>query len=99
MAYRGAKVLARLAAARFFRILVLKHPVPEFIDPVFAKTSQKGSFSMSENKRFGLFRENWVFKFGHWGDISLIKIKIDVDTGRDPPDNCLFSVDCHLSII
>jgi hypothetical protein len=29
-------------------------PVPEFIDPVFAKTSPKGSFSLIENKRFGL---------------------------------------------
>ncbi len=27
---------------------------PEFIDPVFAKTSPKRSFSMSENERFGL---------------------------------------------
>jgi hypothetical protein len=26
-------------------------PVPEFIDPVFAKTSPKRSFSMSENQR------------------------------------------------
>ncbi len=30
-------------------------PVPEFIDLVFAKTSTKRSFSMSENERFGLF--------------------------------------------
>jgi hypothetical protein len=28
--------------------------VPEFIDPVFTKTSPKRSFSMSENERFGL---------------------------------------------
>jgi hypothetical protein len=32
----------------------VKTPVPEFIDPVFAKTSPKRSFSMTENKRFGL---------------------------------------------
>jgi hypothetical protein len=29
-------------------------PVPEFIDPVFAKTSPKRSFSVIENERFGL---------------------------------------------
>jgi hypothetical protein len=29
-------------------------PVPEFIDPVFAKTSPKRWFSVIENKRFGL---------------------------------------------
>jgi hypothetical protein len=28
--------------------------VPEFIDPVFAKTSPKRSFSMTKNERFGL---------------------------------------------
>ncbi len=28
--------------------------MPEFIDPVFARTSLKRSFSMSENERFGL---------------------------------------------
>jgi hypothetical protein len=29
-------------------------PVPKIIDPVFAKTSPKRSFSMTENERFGL---------------------------------------------
>ncbi len=29
-------------------------PVPEFIDPVFAKTSQNARFLLSENERFGL---------------------------------------------
>ncbi len=28
--------------------------VPEFIDPVFAKTSPKRAFSMTKNERFGL---------------------------------------------
>ncbi len=28
--------------------------MPKFIDPVFAKTSPKRSFSMTENERFGL---------------------------------------------
>ncbi len=32
---------------------VFRH-VPEFIDPVFAKTSRKCSFSITENERFGL---------------------------------------------
>jgi hypothetical protein len=30
------------------------HPVPEIIDPVFAKTSQNARFLLSENERFGL---------------------------------------------
>jgi hypothetical protein len=29
-------------------------PVPEFIDPVFAKTSPKRSFTVIKNERFGL---------------------------------------------
>ncbi len=29
-------------------------PVPEIIDPIFAKTSSKRSFSLIENERFGL---------------------------------------------
>jgi hypothetical protein len=29
-------------------------PVPEIIDPVFAKTSQNARFLLSENDRFGL---------------------------------------------
>ncbi len=32
-------------------------PMPEFIDPVFAKTSPKRSFSLIENKRSGLVFE------------------------------------------
>jgi hypothetical protein len=31
-----------------------KRPVPEIIDPVFAKTSQNARFLLSENERFGL---------------------------------------------
>jgi hypothetical protein len=31
-----------------------ERPVPEIIDPVFAKTSPKRSFCMTENERFGL---------------------------------------------
>ncbi len=36
------------------RLVAVETPVPEFIAPVFAKTSPKRSFSMSENERFGL---------------------------------------------
>ncbi len=32
----------------------LSSPVPEIIDPVFAKTSQNARFLLSENERFGL---------------------------------------------
>jgi hypothetical protein len=40
--------------------------VPEIIDPVFAKTSPKRWFSMTENERFGLvFTKTRVYKFGH----------------------------------
>jgi hypothetical protein len=45
----------------------LASPVSEFIDPVFAKTSPKRSFSITKNDRFGsCYREYWVYKFGHW---------------------------------
>jgi hypothetical protein len=41
-------------------------PVPEIIDPVFAKTSPKRSFSITEYERFGLvFTKTRVYKFGH----------------------------------
>jgi hypothetical protein len=33
---------------------LLRNPVPEIIDPVFAKTSQNARFLLSENERFGL---------------------------------------------
>jgi hypothetical protein len=38
-------------------------PVPEIIDPVFAKISPKRSFCMTENERFGLV-------FGKTGSIN-----------------------------
>jgi hypothetical protein len=42
------------------------HPVPEIIDPVFAKTSQNARFLLSEYERFGLvFTKTRVYKFGH----------------------------------
>jgi hypothetical protein len=36
------------------RVYLSPPPVPEFIDPVFVKTSPKRSFSMIEKERFGL---------------------------------------------
>ncbi len=39
---------------RFQTRLGTMHQVPEIIDPVFAKTSPKRSFCMTENERFGL---------------------------------------------
>jgi hypothetical protein len=50
--------------------------VPEIIDPVFAKTSPKRSFSITEYERFGLvFMKTRVYKFGHrkihtYGDVK-----------------------------
>ena len=38
-------------------VFILKYPVPEFIDPVFTKTSPKRSFSVIQNERFGLVFE------------------------------------------
>jgi hypothetical protein len=43
-----------------------KTTVPEIIDTVFAKTSPKRSFSMTEYERFRLvFTKTRVYKFGH----------------------------------
>ncbi len=40
--------------------------VPEIIDTVFAKTSPKRSFSMTEYERLGIvFTKTRVYKFGH----------------------------------
>jgi hypothetical protein len=33
---------------------IVSYPVPKIIDPVFAKTSPKRSFCMTENEGFGL---------------------------------------------
>jgi hypothetical protein len=42
-------------------------PVAEIIEPIFAKTSQKRSSSMTEYERFWLvFTKTRVYKFGHW---------------------------------
>ncbi len=56
-------------------------PVPEIIDPVFAKTSPKRSFSMTEYERFGLvFTKTRVYKFGtcsNFNQLILIHAHID----------------------
>jgi hypothetical protein len=46
-------------------------PVPEFIDPVFTKTSPKRSFSVTQNERFGLvFAKTGFIISGTEGPIS-----------------------------
>ncbi len=43
-----------------------RNSMPEIIDPVFAKTSLKRSFSMTDYERFALvFTKTRVYKFGH----------------------------------
>ncbi len=60
---------------RHYQTLDFKTPVPEFIDPVFTKTSRKHSFSVIENERFRL-----VFvKTG----------SINSGTGQIMPDQCV----------
>jgi hypothetical protein len=50
-----------------FLLTTIKSPVPEIIDPVFAKTSQNARFLLSEYERFGLvFTKTRVYKVGHW---------------------------------
>jgi hypothetical protein len=50
----------------------VKWSVPEIIDPVFAKTSPKRSFSMTEYERFGLvFTKTRVFNSGTGGLLVL----------------------------
>jgi hypothetical protein len=46
-------ILCKTAACDF-PLTKRKRPVPEFIDPVFTKTSPKRSFSVIQNERFGL---------------------------------------------
>ncbi len=47
--------------------------MPEFIDPVFAKTSQNARFLLSENERFGLvFVKTGSINSGTDGEMGLI---------------------------
>jgi hypothetical protein len=48
-------------------------PVPEIIDPVFAKTSQNARFLLSENERFGL---DFV-KTGFINSGTVLKLDLD----------------------
>jgi hypothetical protein len=49
--------------------------VPEFIDPVFANTSQKRSFAMTENERFGLvFATTGAINSGTGIELTFAKI-------------------------
>ncbi len=55
--------------------------MPEIIDPVFAKTSPKRSFSMTEYEHFGLvFTKTRVYKFGHK---FVEKLTVKVSMGLD----------------
>jgi hypothetical protein len=62
--------------------------VPEFIDPVFAKISQKRSFSVIENKRFGhvfaktgSINSGTVFYFSSFFEmiINLCNFRFEID--------------------
>jgi hypothetical protein len=47
-------------------VMILRSAVPEIVVTVFAKTSPKRSFSMTEYERFGfVFTKTLVYKFGH----------------------------------
>ncbi len=48
---------------------IYRSPVPEIIDPIFAKTSQNARFLLSENERFGLvFVKTGSINSGTWSD-------------------------------
>ncbi len=39
--------------------------VPEFIDPVFAKTSPKRAYTIIKTSVLGLFLRNWAYEYVH----------------------------------
>jgi hypothetical protein len=63
--------------------------VPEILDPVFAKTSPKRSFRMTENERFGLvFVKTGSINSGNgleaclfWCFIDMIVVRVKVSRG------------------
>jgi hypothetical protein len=59
---------------------IVPDPVPEIIDPVFAKTSQNARFLLSENERFGLvFVKTGSINSGTAGSSSLsllVKVRV-----------------------
>jgi hypothetical protein len=73
-------ILARL---RLRVHICYKSPVPEIIDPVFAKTSPNRSFSMTENERFGLvFANTGSINSDTGGQIFSIETKEALSFGR-----------------
>jgi hypothetical protein len=64
--------------------------LPEFIDPVFAKTSPKHSFSVNENERFGLVFEKTgsiISGIGLAGKFSKFNSFVKDDTAIDQSRN------------
>ncbi len=57
-----------------------KSSVPEFIDPVFAKTSPKRSFSVIQNERFGLVFAKTGSIISGTGDKATVPIYVSVFT-------------------
>jgi hypothetical protein len=50
-----SNILAKIKLfSQTFRVLLKGHPVPEFIDPVFTKTSPKRSFTLNRKRAFWL---------------------------------------------
>jgi hypothetical protein len=67
-------------------LITLCHcPVPEIIDPVFAKTNPKRSFCMTENERFGLvFAKTGSINSGTALCVSEAKEKVKVAQKIEP---------------
>ncbi len=60
--------------------------MPEFIDPAFAKTSPKRSFSMTENERFGLVFTKTGFINSGTGPLIKLPILSDGAVNTHPMD-------------
>jgi hypothetical protein len=72
--------------------------LPEIIDTVFAKTSPKRSFSMTEYERFGLvFTKTRVYKFGH--NLGLLFHWSDLHTTSDTMRNIIFIVNSTYEVM
>ncbi len=66
-------------------------PVPEIIDPVFAKTSQNARFLLSENERFGLvFVKTGSINSGT-GLLKRLQIRAGTNS-MDPPEPVFLNV-------
>ncbi len=63
---KSSPIFKNRARPQHFRRITRK-PLPEFIDPVFAKTNPKLSFCMTENERIGLiFVKTGSINSGTW---------------------------------